>query len=107
MVHVFRVAEAAAEREVAGNDLFANPIDQVAEQDGVTLNRFARGFALIPLLEPPELQRIVLAAGAEVAGDEVVVRDLVTLLRMIPEPTDILDELADVVDEQVVDGDHP
>ena len=54
-----------------------------------------------------ELQRIVHAAGADVVGDEIVMGDLVPLLGVVPEPTDILDELPVVVDQQVINGDHP
>ena len=78
----------------------------LAEQDRVVFECFAGGRALVALFEPSELQRVMLAAGADVVGEEVVVSDLVPLLGRVSEPADILDELAVVVDEHIVDGDH-
>jgi hypothetical protein len=49
----------------------------------------------------------VLAGGADVVGDQVVVGDLVPLLGVVPEPAYVVDELAVVVDQGVVDGDDP
>jgi hypothetical protein len=49
----------------------------------------------------------MLARRADVIDDQVVVGDLVPLLGMIPEVAYILDEFAVVIDQHVVDGDHP
>ena len=106
MVQVLGVAEVAVEREVTGDVSFADPVDQLTEQDRVIFKRFARGRALIPLLEPAEHQRIMLAAGTDIIGDEIVMSDLVALLRVVPEPADILEELSVVVDEHIVARDH-
>src|SRR5215472_4754820 len=45
------------------------------------------------------------AAGADVVNKDVVVSDLIALLGMVPEPAGVLDQLARVIDERVVDGD--
>src|SRR3712207_6771118 len=52
-----------------------------------------------------KVERVVLARGANVVGDQVVVGDLVPLRGVIPEPADVVDELACVVDQGVVHGD--
>ena len=49
----------------------------------------------------------MLAAGADVVGEEIVVGDLVSLLDVVPEPTGIGDQQAVAVDQSVVDRDHP
>src|ERR687898_2516141 len=51
-----------------------------------------------------EVQRVALARGTGVVGDDEVVGDLVALLGVAPEPADVVDELAVVVDQGVVDG---
>ena len=106
VVEVLGVGEVAVEREIAGNFPLAHPIDQLAEQLRVVLERLAGGLALLALLEAAELQRIMLAAGANVIDEQVVVGDLVALLGVVPKPAHVLDELAVVVDQRVVDGDH-
>lgn len=62
------------------------------------------GIALLFLAEAAEVERIVLAGGVNVVGEQIVVRDQVPLVGVVPEPTGILDQLAVVVDERVVDG---
>jgi hypothetical protein len=49
----------------------------------------------------------VLARRADVIGDQVIVGDLVPLFGMITEVAYVLDELAGVIDQHVVKGDHP
>ncbi len=46
----------------------------------------------------------MLAGSADVVGKQVIVGNLVPLLGMIPEPADVFDELAVVVDEDIVQG---
>ncbi len=48
----------------------------------------------------------MLAAGTDIVDEQIIVGDLVAALGVVPEPADILDELAVMVDEHVVDGDH-
>ena len=106
VVEVVGVGEIAVEREIAGNFPLADPIDQLAEQHRVILERLAGGLALLPLLEAAELQRVMLAAGANVVDEQVVMGDLVAVLGVVPKPPHVLDELAVVVDERVVQRDH-
>ena len=47
----------------------------------------------------------MLAAGADVVDEEVVLGDLVPLLGVVPEPAGVGDQLAVAVDQGVVDGD--
>ena len=49
----------------------------------------------------------MLSGGANVVGDQVVVGDLVPLFGMVPEPAHVLDELAFVVDQGIVEGNDP
>src|SRR3990167_576281 len=94
VIQIFGVGEVAVEGEFSGDFPLADPIDQLAEQLRVVLKRLARGFTLFSLLEAAELQRIVLAAGANVIDKKVIVGDLVTFFGVVPEPPHVLDELA-------------
>src|SRR3989304_1444484 len=49
----------------------------------------------------------MLAAGANVVDEQVVMGDLVAVLGVVPKPAHVLDELAVVVDEGVVQRNHP
>ena len=71
----------------------------------VVAERLLQGLADLLLAEEAELQGIVLAAGADVVGEEVVLGDLVPLLGVVPEPAGVGDQLAVAVDQGVVDGD--
>jgi hypothetical protein len=69
------------------------------------LERDPQGLTQVLLLEAAEVQGVVLARGTDVVDDQVVVGDLVALLGVVPEPAGVLDQLADMIDEGVVDGD--
>ena len=64
-----------------------------------------RAVADLLLAEEAELQRVVLAAGADVVDEEVVLGDLVPLLGVVPEPAGVGDQHPVAVDQGVVDGD--
>ena len=68
--------------------LLDGPIDQFPEQHIVVVEGRALPLALLPLDEAAELQGVVLAAGADVVDDQVVVGNLVALFGVVPEPTD-------------------
>jgi len=112
VVEVGRVREPAIEGEITGDSAVHHPVHQVAEHRVVIDEGLALPFTMLAFDEPAEVQRVVLAAprisggGADVVGDQVVVGDLVALLGVVPEPADILDAFAGVVDQHVVDGDH-
>ena len=99
--------EVAVHGEVAGDVPLADPVDQLAAEDGVVAERFLEGLADFLLSEEAELQRVVFAAGADVVDEEVVLGDLVPLLGVVPEPAGVGDKLAVAVDEGVVDGMTP
>ena len=99
------VGEVAVEGEVAGDLPLTDPVDQLAAQLGMVAERLLDRLADLLLAEEAELQRVVLAAGADVVDEEVVLGDLVPLLGMVPEPSGVGDQLAVPVDEGVVDGD--
>lgn len=67
----------------------------------------AVGLALILLDKPSEFQRIMFVRCTDVIGDEIIVSDFVPAFGVVPEVTDILDVLAAVVDQHVVDGNNP
>jgi hypothetical protein len=101
------VGEVAVHGEGARDVPLVHPIDQILEQLGVVGERNLVRLTLLLLAEAAELQGVVLAGGADVVGDQVVVGDLVAFLGVVPEPADVVDELAVVVDQGVVDGDDP
>ena len=106
VVHGACVGEVTVPRERAGDLPLADLIDQFDRQFGVIDELLLIRLALLLLLEPPKVQRIVLACRADVVGKQVVVRDFVPLFDMVPEVPHIFDRLAVVVDQHVVDGDH-
>src|SRR5947209_6373752 len=83
------VGEVAVEGEVAGDLPLAHPVDQLAAQPGVVAERLADRLTDFFLAEQAELQRVVLARGADVVGEEVVLGDLVPLLGMVPIPSGV------------------
>ena len=106
VIHDLGVGKVTVPGEDAGNVVFANPVDQLYAVLGMILECFAGFLALFAFLESSKLKRIVLAAGAAVVDEQVVVGNFVALLGVIPEPADVLDALARVVDEHVIDGNH-
>jgi len=107
MIEVGRMGKITVEGEVAGEVLRDHPIHKFPEQDVVVPEGDLFFRAGLFLDEPAELQRVVLAGGADVVDDQVVVGDLVPLLGVIPEPAGVLDELAVVVDQGIVQGNNP
>ena len=49
----------------------------------------------------------MLAIGADIIRNEIIVSDSISLLRMVPEPTRILDPLTVMVDQHVINRDPP
>lgn len=102
VVEDLRIGEKAVEDEVPWDALLANPIHQLAKQDRVVLESNLIGFGLFSFFEASKLQGVMFAIWANVVSEQVVMSDLIALLGMIPKPADILDQLAVVVDEDVV-----
>src|SRR3954469_21983575 len=84
---------------------FTGPVDQLAAQLGVVAERLADRLADLLLAEQAELQWVVLAGGADVVDEEVVLGDLVPLVGVVPVPSGVGDQHPLPVDERVVDGD--
>ena len=99
--------EVTVPAEVAGNLTFAHPVDQFATQGGVVAERLADRLAHLLFAEEAEHQGVVFAAGADVVYEEEILGDLVPLLGVVPEPSDVGDQLTGSIDEGLVDGDDP
>ena len=80
-----RIGEVTVKGQGAWDTLVTHPIDQLLAQGGGVLERDPYHLTKVLLLEAAESEWVVLAGGADVVGDQVVVGDLVTLLGMIPE----------------------
>jgi len=106
VIQYLRVGEIAVEGEIPGNFPLADPIDQLATEIGMVEKFLAGSLALFPLAESAEFQGIMLPAAAHVVGEQIIVGNLVSLIGVIPEPSDVLDVLPVVVDQHVVDGNH-
>src|SRR5437016_2832314 len=107
MVENGRIGKVTVKGKRAGNVVLADVIDQLLAQHRMVLERNLRTLAKVLLLKTTELQRIMLAAGANVIDNEIIVGDLITLLGMIPEPAHIRNEFAAMVDQGVVNRDDP
>ena len=104
VVEVLGTGKIAVKREIARNVALTNPVDQLAEQHAVVLERFASRFALLAFLEAAKLQRIVLTTRADIVDKQIIVGDLVPILGVVPKPADVLDSFAVVVNQYVVQG---
>jgi len=96
--------EVAIEGEIPGNASLDHIIDQLDTKLRVSLELL--GPVVVFLLKSPPLDGVVRSKRGDIVGDEVVVRDLVALFGMIPQPAHILDELSGMTHQNVVDGDH-
>jgi len=106
MVEVLDAGKIAVPGKISRNVAIADPVDQLTEEHAVIFKRLAVFFALLAFLEASEFQRVMLAAGTDVIDEQIVVGDLVAVFGVIPEPTHVVDQLAFVIDQHVVDGDH-
>ena len=95
--------EVRVHREVAGDLTLTNPVDQLTAQDGMVAERLLQGLAELLLAEEAELQGVMLAAGADVVGEEIVLGDLVPLLCVVPEPPRVGDQQAIAIDQGIID----
>src|SRR5436190_22722936 len=107
MVENRRIGKVAIKGKRTGNVVLADIIDQLLAQHRMVLERNLQTLAKVLLLKAAELQRIMLAAGADVIDNKIIVGDLIALLGMIPEPAHIGNEFAAMVDQGVVNGDDP
>jgi hypothetical protein len=106
VIEVLSIGKIAVKRENAGDISGTHFIDELSKQDAVIFERFTGCLALFAFLEPTKMQGKMLPVAADVIGKQIVVGNLMAILRMIPEPTDILDEFSVVVDQHVINGDN-
>ena len=106
VIETLDTAEVAVKGEIARDLSENNPVHQLFEQLGMALEGRVR-VVLLALAKAPEFQRIVFPRRAHVVGDDVVVRNHMALVGVIPEPPHVLDLVSAVADQGVVDGDHP
>ena len=102
MVQYLGVGKIAVKGEIAGNVPCQGIVNQVEAQRRVILEVLGRAAVLFP--EPPPLDRIMTARGTDVVGNQVVVGDDVALLGMVPQPAHVLNELAAVIDQGIING---
>src|SRR6516162_11057060 len=96
--------EVRVHREVAGDLALTNPVDQLTTQGSMVAELLFQGLADLLLAEQAELQGVMLAAGADVVGEEIVLGDLVPLLRVVPEPPRVGDQHSVAIDQGIIDG---
>jgi hypothetical protein len=105
MVQVVLVGEPTIKGEVAGDVVGNAPVDQVPKENIVITEFEFSFFALILFDEPIEFQGIVLPRSAHVVDDHVIMSNFVALLGVIPEIAGIFNQLAVVVDQDIIDRD--
>ncbi len=99
----FRTGIKTVEGELAQHALGVTEVDQLDRQLGHLLELLAGPFALIRLFETTEFQWIPFATDRiQVVDDDQILGVLVSLFGMIPERTAVLDELAGLVDENII-----
>jgi hypothetical protein len=106
VIQNFRRRIKTVERERTEHAFFVAPVDQLKRELRHFLELFACPFALLGLFEPAKFQRIMLAARRmHVVDDDQILRMNVTLLRMIPEHAAVLDVLAGLFEQDIVECD--
>jgi len=106
MVEILAMSKPAIEGKISRDVIFDNPINKLPEKNIVISELALCLKALLFLDEASELKRIMFSGSADIIGDEVVVGNLETLLGMIPERTDIFNECANMVDEDIIKGNN-
>jgi len=104
VIKIGGMGEPTIKGKIAGYLVFYDPINEPPKQD-VMVEKF--GFLLEAVLfldETAKIERIMLAGGADIIGDKVVMGNFVPLFGVVPEIADILDEFADVVDKDIIEG---
>ena len=94
-------AEVAVEGEIARDLSEHDPVHELFEQLGMALEGGVR-LPFLALAKATEFHRIVFPRGAHVVGDDVVVRNPIALVGVIPKPTHVLDLVSAVADQGVV-----
>src|ERR1019366_463736 len=105
VVKDFGIGEVVVEGESAGYLALANPIDQLDAQLRMIHEGLYQNLTTGLRAKTAERQRIVLAVGADVVDEKIILSDFVAFLGVIPEVTCVGDEVAGMVNQGVVDGD--
>ena len=105
VVQIGRIRKIAVKGEIAGDLLVDRPVHQPADELVVVDKLNPLLVAVFLFDKAVELQRIMLTGGTNVVGNDIIMGNLVALLGVIPEVADVLDVLAVMVDQGVVDGD--
>lgn len=105
MVEILRVRKPTVEGEVARDVICDHPVDELSEEDVVIIEDEVAFFTALALYEAAKVNGIMLAAGADVIGDQIVVRHRMPFLGVIPEIPDVFDSLAVMIDQDIVHGD--
>ena len=101
----FRTRVKTVEREATEHAFFMAPIDHFDGQRRHLLELFAGPLALFFFFETAEVQRVMFAAvRIDVVDDDEILGVHVALLRMIPKSARVLDVLAALGEQRVVDG---
>jgi hypothetical protein len=96
--------EVAVKRAVSRHPPLDGIVDQLDTQLGVVLELALLTRVFFP--EPAPVNGIVRSRGTDVVGDQVIMGDDVTLVGMVPEPADVGDQFARMVNQGSVDGNH-
>ena len=102
MVEVLCTGKPAIKGEIPRDTLAHSPIYQPTKEYLVVLKRNLLFLATLPLNETTELQRIMFPSGTDVVDDQVVMGDLIPLFGVIPEVTDVLDQGATMINQDIV-----
>jgi hypothetical protein len=99
------IGEVTIKRNITRDVLTDHPIDQFDAQVGMRVEVRLTLLALLTLAKTAEVQWIVLAAGMNVVGEQVIVGNQVAFVSMIPEPASVFNQLAIMVDQGVINRD--
>src|SRR5215211_7620221 len=102
----FGVGEIAVKGKIARDRLLNHPIDQLNAQIGMGMERLLGRNTGLFLAKAAKLQRVVFATGMHIIGKQIIVGNQMALLGMIPKPAHIVDQLAVMVNQSVVDRNY-
>src|SRR5512135_407481 len=102
MIEDLGAGEVRVHRQVAGDLTLTNPVDQFTAQYSVVAKRLIQSLTYLLLAEEPELEGIVLAAGADIVGEEVVLSNLVSFFGVVPVPPGVGNQQAVAIDQGVI-----
>ena len=83
--------------------MLTNPVDQFTAQYSVVAERLVQGLTYLLLAEELECEGIMLAAGADIVGEEVVLGNLVPFFGVVPVPPGVGDQQSVAIDQGIID----